>query len=82
VTYRELVRKLGKLGCELERQAAGSQEVWIRPANERRTTIPSWGSVTSGLERSRKFCDLGIARRTRSAIPNPQLKEVTPFDAR
>jgi predicted RNA binding protein YcfA (HicA-like mRNA interferase family) len=41
--YRELARKLRRLGCEFDRQARGDHEIWINPANRGRTTIPNWG---------------------------------------
>ena len=42
--YRELTRKLRRLGCDMDRQAKGDQEIWIRVAIGARTTIPNWGS--------------------------------------
>jgi predicted RNA binding protein YcfA (HicA-like mRNA interferase family) len=42
--YRELTRKLRRLGCEFDRQARGDHEVWINPGNRRRTTIQNWGN--------------------------------------
>lgn len=39
MTYRVLVRKLHKLGCEFVRQAPGSHEIWWNPMNRRFTTI-------------------------------------------
>jgi predicted RNA binding protein YcfA (HicA-like mRNA interferase family) len=43
VTYRQLTRKLRRLGCEFDRQARGDHEVWINPATGGRTTIQNWG---------------------------------------
>jgi predicted RNA binding protein YcfA (HicA-like mRNA interferase family) len=43
VTYRELTRKLRRLGCEFDRQSRGSHEIWRNPANGARTTVPNWG---------------------------------------
>jgi len=43
VTHRELTRKLRLLGCEFDRQARGSHEIWRNPATGGRTTIPNWG---------------------------------------
>jgi predicted RNA binding protein YcfA (HicA-like mRNA interferase family) len=40
MNYRDLTRKLRKLGCEYVRPAAGSHEIWWRPSNQRFTTIP------------------------------------------
>ena len=33
MTYRELTRKLRRLGCAFDRQAGGSHEIWINTAN-------------------------------------------------
>jgi mRNA interferase HicA len=44
VTYRDITRRLRRLGCELDRRAAGDHEIWINPRNNKRTTIPNWGS--------------------------------------
>ena len=38
--YRELTKKLRKLGCEFLRQAPGSHEICWNPANRRFTSIP------------------------------------------
>ena len=38
--YRELTKKLRKLGCEFVRQAPGSHEIWWNPASRRFTSIP------------------------------------------
>ena len=40
LTYGELRRKLESLGCRFQRQGRGSHEIWINPANGRRTPIP------------------------------------------
>ena len=42
--YRELTRKLRRMGCELDRRAKGDHEIWIRLSTHGRTTIPNWGS--------------------------------------
>ncbi|NQW23327.1 MAG: type II toxin-antitoxin system HicA family toxin [SAR202 cluster bacterium] len=44
MNYRELTRKLRRLGCALDRTARGDHEIWINPANRQRTTNPNWGS--------------------------------------
>ena len=38
--YREITKKLKKLGFALDRQAAGSHEVWYNPNKNLYTTIP------------------------------------------
>ncbi|MYC37061.1 MAG: type II toxin-antitoxin system HicA family toxin [Chloroflexi bacterium] len=64
MTYRQLTRKLRALGCRFDRQARGSHEIWLNPANQAKTTIPFWGSddlkpgVIVAILR-----DLGISRR-------------------
>jgi predicted RNA binding protein YcfA (HicA-like mRNA interferase family) len=42
--YRELARRLKKLGCEELRQGKGSHRIWINPATNQITTIPDWGN--------------------------------------
>jgi mRNA interferase HicA len=43
--YREVARKLRRLGCqELPRRGGGSHRKWYNPAMDRSTTIPDWGS--------------------------------------
>ncbi|MCK4842451.1 MAG: type II toxin-antitoxin system HicA family toxin [Methylococcales bacterium] len=39
--YRQIIKKLKKLGFEFDRQAAGSHEIWFNPANNKYTTIPN-----------------------------------------
>ena len=63
MTYRQLRRKLESLGCMFERQGSGSHEIWLNPANGRRTTVPRHGNrdlATGTLHEIRR--DLGIAR--------------------
>jgi len=44
MTYREVARKLNKLGCqELARRGAGSHRKWFNPNTQRVTTLPDWG---------------------------------------
>ena len=43
MTYRELTRKLRRLGCQFDRQGRGDHEVWINVDSTARTTIPNWG---------------------------------------
>lgn len=64
MTYRELTKKLKRLGCEYVRAAAGSHEIWWRPANRKFTTIPRHASrdLAAGTLRA-ILRDLGIAKR-------------------
>lgn len=39
--YRQIIRKLKKLGFQFERQAAGSHEIWFNPRTDKYTTIPN-----------------------------------------
>jgi predicted RNA binding protein YcfA (HicA-like mRNA interferase family) len=39
--YREIVRRLKRLGFLFDRQAAGSHEIWFHPNTGRYTTIPN-----------------------------------------
>ena len=43
MNYRQLARRLRRLGCEFVRQASGSHEVWWNPANRQFTVIPRHG---------------------------------------
>ena len=47
--YRQIIKKLKKLGFEFNRQAAGSHEVWFSPAADKYTTIPNHsGDIPEG----------------------------------
>ena len=64
MTYRQLRRKLERLGCTFERQGSGSHEIWQNPANGRQTAIPRHGDrdlATGTLHQVRR--NLGISRR-------------------
>jgi predicted RNA binding protein YcfA (HicA-like mRNA interferase family) len=51
--YREVVRRLKRLGFEFGRQAAGSHEIWVNPTTSRYTTIPNHpGDVPEGTLRA------------------------------
>ena len=40
-SYRQVMRKLKRLGFEFDRHARGSHEIWWNPLTRRRTTIPN-----------------------------------------
>jgi predicted RNA binding protein YcfA (HicA-like mRNA interferase family) len=40
-TYRQVTRKLRRLGFTFDRQARGSHEIWWNPDTRHRTTIPN-----------------------------------------
>ena len=43
--YREVVKKLSKLGCqEIPRRAGGSHRKWFNPVTQKVTVLPDWGS--------------------------------------
>jgi predicted RNA binding protein YcfA (HicA-like mRNA interferase family) len=51
--YREVVRRLKRLGFEFGRQAAGSHEIWVNLVTHRYTTIPNHpGDVPEGTLRA------------------------------
>ena len=41
MTYRQLTRKLRKLGCEFKRSSKGSHEIWHNTRTNRSTVIPN-----------------------------------------
>jgi len=52
VRYRELVRKLRRLGCQFRRQAKGSHEIWWHPERKLYTVIPRHsGDIAEGTFR-------------------------------
>ena len=43
MTYREVARKLRRLGCqELPRRGGGSHRKWYNPATGKGTIVPDW----------------------------------------
>ena len=45
MTYRQVARKLRRLGCqELPRRSGGSHRKWINPTTGQGTVVPDWGS--------------------------------------
>ena len=39
--YREIIKRLKRLGFEFNRQAAGSHEIWFNSETSRYTTVPN-----------------------------------------
>ena len=39
--YRQIIKKLKRLGFTFDRQAAGSHEIWYNPDSDKYTTIPN-----------------------------------------
>jgi predicted RNA binding protein YcfA (HicA-like mRNA interferase family) len=51
--YRDIVKRLKKLGFEFDRHAAGSHEIWYNPTTDRYTTIPNHaGDMPEGTLRA------------------------------
>ncbi len=51
--YRDIVRRLKRLGFGFHRQAAGSHEIWFSPHSSRYTTIPNHpGDMPEGTLRA------------------------------
>ena len=51
--YRQIVKRLKKLGLEFDRQAAGSHEIWLNPTTNKYTTIPNHpGDMPEGTLRA------------------------------
>jgi len=62
--YRELAKRLRRLGCEELRQGRGSHHIWYNPANNKVASIPNWGNkdLAPGTVRA-VLRELGIARQ-------------------
>ena len=72
MTYRELRTKLETLGCRFRRQADGSHEMWVNPANGRRAIIPKHGNrdlATGTLHQIRR--DLGTSEQVKACADQP-----------
>ena len=54
MNYRQLTRKLRRLGWEMYRQAAGSHEIWWHPESGKRTVLSNHGKsdIPTGTLRS------------------------------
>lgn len=51
--YREVVKRLRRLGFLFDRHAAGSHEIWYNPQTDRYTTIPNHaGELPEGTLRA------------------------------
>ena len=62
MTYREIARKLRRLGCEeLPRRGGGSHRKWQNPTTGGASVLPDWGSKDLKLGTVRTVVrDLGI----------------------
>jgi predicted RNA binding protein YcfA (HicA-like mRNA interferase family) len=59
--YREVTKRLKKLGFEFDRQAAGSHEIWYNPATKAYTTIPNRNDAFLGTP---TLLEPGVTSRT------------------
>ncbi len=51
--YRDVVKKLKKLGWAFDRQAAGSHEIWRQAESGRKVTVPNHpGDIPEGTLRA------------------------------
>ena len=51
--YREIIKRLKRLGFEFDRQAAGSHEIWFNSETGRYTTLPNHaGDMPEGTLRA------------------------------
>ena len=51
--YRQIIKRLKKLGFSFNRQAAGSHEIWHNPQSGKYTTIPNHpGDMPEGTLRA------------------------------
>ena len=51
--YREIIKRLKRLGFEFDRQAAGSHEIWFNPETHQYTTVPNHpGDMPEGILRA------------------------------
>jgi mRNA interferase HicA len=62
--YRELAKRLSKLGCYELRAGKGSHRMWHKPLTGQVSAIPDWGSkdLAPGTVRA-ILRELGISRR-------------------
>ena len=62
--YRELAKRLKKLGCIEDRQGKGSHQLWYNPTTKKVAPIPDWGSkdLSPGTVRA-IIKELGISRK-------------------
>lgn len=62
--YRELAKRLRRLGCQQLRAGKGSHRIWYNPATGKVASVPDWGSrdLATGTVRA-ILRELGISRR-------------------
>ncbi len=67
--YREVSKKLRKLGCRELRQGKGSHRIWHNPKTGQIASVPDWGSkdLATGTVRA-IIRELGITRKDFGSI--------------
>ena len=62
--YRDIVKRLKRLGCRELRQGKGSHRIWYNPETNQVTSVPDWGSkdLATGTVRA-IIRELGISRK-------------------
>jgi predicted RNA binding protein YcfA (HicA-like mRNA interferase family) len=62
--YREISKRLKKLGCRQLRQGKGSHRIWLNPETKQIASVPDWGSkdLAPGTVRA-IIRELGISRK-------------------
>jgi mRNA interferase HicA len=67
--YREIAKRLRRLGCQELREGKGSHRIWYNPAMEKVAAVPDWGSrdLAPGTVRA-IIRELGISRREFGSI--------------
>lgn len=62
--YREVAKRLRKLGCYELRRGKGSHRVWHNPATREVAVVPDWGSRDLAPATVRAIIrELGLSRR-------------------
>ena len=62
--YREMAKKLRKLGCQERRKGKGSHRIWHNPTTGKVSAVPDHGSKDLGKGTVRAILrELGISRR-------------------
>ncbi len=63
--YREVAKRLKKLGCQELRQGKGSHRIWFNPETNQVASIPDWGSKDLAPGTVRAIVrELGIDRQS------------------
>ncbi len=62
--YREVAKRLKKLGCQELRQGKGSHRIWLNPETNQIASVPDWGGkdLAPGTVRA-IIRELGISRK-------------------